>query len=260
MSDTPPPESAADTADASRDDAPASGAGAPTSRRHAADPPPPRAFAQGAGLLLQTIGAILLMTNCCICSTAFMWDPQRPPDQARENITDQTAFSKLQHLLDQPGRTGLMLTIVGATVCGLALMGFGLGLQSDRRRSATGALATGVVFTLLMLAAAAALWTGEATLTARLWQALLTVLAVVVTGFALAAWREVRANPPPDDVDLLPPDFKIPYSMYHDDPPDVRLAKEIANRRAHLEAEQRELEQLERELKGRQDDGGSDDN
>ena len=32
-------------------------------------------------------------------------------------------------------------------------------------------------------------------------------------------------------------DYKVPYSMYHDDPPEVRLANEIAGRKANLEAE-----------------------
>jgi hypothetical protein len=220
----------------------------------AAEPPPPRAFAQGTGLLLQTIGALLLMTNCCVCSTAFMWDPQRPPAAAQENLADEDALSKLRNMINEPGRTGLMLTIVGSTVCGLGMMGFGLGLQSDRRRSAAGALVTCVLFMLIMIAAGVGLWTGEATFTARVWQAILAALGVMTTGFTFAAWREVRANPPPTGVDIIPPDFKIPYSVYHDDPPDVRLAKEIANRRAQLEAEQRELDQLERELEAREDD------
>lgn len=213
--------------------------------------PSPRAFAQGVGLILQTTGALLVMSQCCICSSSFLWDPQRTPDLIDTTAPKPDALTRLGELAANPGKAGLMLTVMGATVGGLGMMGFGLGLQSDRRRSAVGAFWTCLLFTLVMLIAGAGLWIGESSTSARGWQALLMLLGVVLTGFCITAWRQVRANPPPDDIDVIPPGFKIPYSMHHDDPPDVRLAKELANRRARLEAEQRELEQLERELKQR---------
>lgn len=212
---------------------------------------PPRAFAQGTGVLLQAFGVIFLLSTCCVCSLSFLWDPQQSPTLVENSPTlDQTRqASNLSVLMEEPGRLGVMLTIMSTSVAGLALAGFGLGLQAERMRAAWGAAASTIIWLIILVAAGAALWSGESSINAKIWHGLLTLLAVLLSGFAIAALRQVVANPPPADVDILPPDFKIPYSMYHDDPPDVRLEKEIANRRARLEAEARELQQMENSLR-----------
>jgi hypothetical protein len=61
---------------------------------------------------------------------------------------------------------------------------------------------------------------------------------------AIQAFREMRKNPPPAGHDVLPPGYKIPYSHYHADPPEVRLAAELAQRRERLAVQQKELEAL----------------
>ena len=68
-------------------------------------------------------------------------------------------------------------------------------------------------------------------------------------GFAIQAFREVRENPPPAGHDALPPGYKIPYSHYHADPPEVRLAAELQQRKERLAVQQKELEALEAKIK-----------
>ncbi len=203
---------------------------------------PPRALAQGVGVLLQTVGVLLFLTTCCLCSTSFLWDPILAPD---------VAVKLAQHprtALDDPGKAGVALTIITMSAGGLALATFGLGLQADRRRAAIGALFTAGAMTVILLFAGSALWRGDVAVTTRIGHAGVTLIVLIALGFAIAAWRQVRAEPPPDDVDIVPPGTKIPYSFYHEDPPDVRLQRDIDQKR-------RELDDMERALREQQDDG-----
>ena len=89
---------------------------------------------------------------------------------------------------------------------------------------------------------------GRSTLFASL-AAVLAVAFAVLHGFAHAAAREMKRNPPPAGHELLPPGYKIPYSHYHPDPPEVRLAAELEQRRQRLAVQQKELEMLEEKLR-----------
>jgi hypothetical protein len=189
---------------------------------------------------------MLFLTTCCVCSTSFLWDPIQSPSQAIE----QSAAAP-STMLDDPGRTGHALTIMVATVGGLALAGFGLGLQSDHRRAGAGAVISCLAMLLVLKFAGIGLWMGDATWAVRIWHIVLTIITLIAGGFSLVAWRQVRRQPPPTDVDIVPPGTKIPYSFYHDDPPEVRLQKELDDRRARLEQEQRELDEMQKKL----DDG-----
>ena len=87
---------------------------------------------------------------------------------------------------------------------------------------------------------------------------LLAVISLVIAaGFALllaaaiGAGREMRRDPPPPELEVLPADYKVPYSHYHADPPEVRLARELGQRRQRLAVQQKELEMLEEKLKRR---------
>lgn len=205
----------------------------------------PRALAQGTGLVLQGLGGVLFLTTCCVCGTTGVWDPI-PPVSVIEQQSPVAGWA------DDPGRAGLMLLIVSCSVGGLALAGFGLGLQSDRRGAATGALVSIGLFIATMTLAGAGIWTGDAAFVTRLWHGGLSLILLATLVLVVAAWRQVRANPPPPNVSDIPPGTKIPYSLYHDDPPDVRLARELADRRARLDAERLELDRLEQELRDKQ--------
>ena len=110
-----------------------------------------------------------------------------------------------------------------------------------------------MVLLIILAVAGTGLWVGHASWVAKLWHAMITLVVLITAGFTCAALKEIVANPPPPNAEILPKDYKIPYSYYHDDPPDVRLAKELAQRRLQLEAQQRELEQMEQELRDKQD-------
>ena len=59
----------------------------------------------------------------------------------------------------------------------------------------------------------------------------------------------MHKNPPQPGHEVLPPGYKVPYSWYHQDPPEVRLAKELEQRRERLAVQQKELEMLEEKIK-----------
>ncbi len=239
VNDAPPPS---DPGDVSETETPEAG-------------PPPRAFAQGTGVVLQTVGMIFVLATCCVCSLTFLWDPTPPRGQVDLETSPPSSLAESwQALVADKGKSGLMLTITSLNVGGLALAVFGLGMQSDRRRAAWGALVSVAVLTGVLILAGIWLWSGEAGLQARIWHALALILTLSLWLFLIPAVRQIMANPPPADVDVLPPDYKIPYSVYHDDPPHVRRAREIARRRAQLEAERAELDRMERELEKEQPD------
>jgi hypothetical protein len=77
-------------------------------------------------------------------------------------------------------------------------------------------------------------------------------------GLSVGAVREMSRNPPPAGHEILPGDYKIPYSHYHDDPPEVRLAAELDQRRQRLAVQQKELEMLEEKLKRKLDQASGD--
>ena len=62
----------------------------------------------------------------------------------------------------------------------------------------------------------------------------LVVLMGVLCALAIGAWREMWRDPPPRGQEILPADYKVPYSHFHADPPEVRLAKELEERRQRL--------------------------
>ena len=221
---------------------------------------PPRAFSQGVGILLQTVGALMFMSTCCICGTSGLWDPARSPheamDRAAQDLQTPHIVSPLgfDDMLAEPGKAGLMLLVMTMTAGGLALAGFGLGLQAQRRRAAGAALLATTISFLVLLPAGVGLWAGESGVGSRVLHMIIQLIMFLLVGFCFAAWREMKRTPPPEDVDVIQPGVKIPYSIYHDDPPQVRMAKELAQRRAKLEAEQRELEKMEEALNNKPDE------
>ena len=220
-----------------------------------APPPPPRAFAQGTGLLLQFVGFALFLSSCCICASTGLWEPVADTGEITQALrTQDNVVVSFSSMFENPKLLGYTLTAFFTTAGGLALASFGLGMQTDRKWASTGASISSVTVTLILLGAGVALWMGEGGWVYRAWHFVLLLVMLLASAFSIAAWREVRRQPPPGDVDVVKPGTKIPYSFYHDDPPDVRLAKDLANRRAQLEAEQAELERMEAELKKRSDD------
>ncbi|MBC8104955.1 MAG: hypothetical protein H7Z14_00060, partial [Anaerolineae bacterium] len=67
---------------------------------------------------------------------------------------------------------------------------------------------------------------------------------------------EMWRDPPPKGIEVLPEDYKVPYSHMHQDPPDVRYAAELQQRRERLEIQRKELEALEERIKRRMKQNG----
>jgi hypothetical protein len=168
-----------------------------------------RAFAQGTGVLLQTVGGILFLSSCCVCSSAFLWDPQWSLIQAQsyqqQQIDGQPPISA--HHITKPARFGLMLMVMFTTVGGLAMMVFGLGLQTEMPASGWSALVTNVVFLLVLITAGVALWWGQAPVSVRIWHGIVGVVVTCLLGFTITALRQMIAHPPSGDLHVVPANY-----------------------------------------------------
>jgi hypothetical protein len=202
-------------------------------------PPPPRAFAQGAGLVFQIVGGTLFLLAMFICCGSSLLN--------KDFATRADLSAIAWHGYSAPRAISIGLS--AAVFFGLATAATGLGMQADYHHAP--ALAAGV--TLL----AAIFWTAHfifATTVAHsvafsLLTAALSLTFASLFALALTAMRDMAKNPPPIGHDLIPPGTKIPYSHYHDDPPEVRLAAELEQRRARLEVQRKELEALEEKMR-----------
>lgn len=165
--------------------------------------PCPRPLTRGAGLLLQIIGGALLLGGCCVCGTAGMWDPVISRGEAAQ-VAQAGA-----PVLHDPGRLGAMLTVMFATVGGLAMLVFGLGMQQDRPRAAPAAALSMLALLPVLIGAGVGLWMGRGPWMLRLANAALVLVTVMLAALCATAWREVRADPPPAGPTLLPADANL---------------------------------------------------
>ena len=210
---------------------------------------PPRAFTQGVGTVFQFVGVLLFLSMMFVCCTSGLFSKnvaQRPDLQAvgwrlpTQSASETPAYSV-------PRATTLSVTC--GVFFGVALAGIGLGLQAQNR--------VAPVFALVLTAAGTLFWIVQAIFVVQKVHSLmlallafaLVALFAVLTALASGAWREMRRNPPPLGHELLPADYKVPYSHVHQDPPEVRLARELEQRRERLALQQKELELLEAKLK-----------
>jgi hypothetical protein len=216
---------------------------------------PPRAFAQGVGTVLQSSGVILFLILSFICCGSGLL--------SREWATQETFATTGLHLGSGAAPAysvarAITVCVFGGVFFGVALAALGLGLQAERRAAANGAVA--------LCAIGAAFWVAHAIFALLYLHSVLVILFLVATSalfiflltLALGAAREMRQHPPPPGHEILPADYKIPYSHYHVDPPEVRLAAELEQRRERLAVQQKELEMLEEKLKRKLDEGRSD--
>lgn len=213
--------------------------------------PPPRAFVQGVGAVFQVVGVVLfLSTSFACCGSGLL---------SREWATQPHFASQGWRLSpDAPPVYSVGQAITICVFCGVffgvACAAIGLGLQAERRSASAGAVVVTVVALLFFLAhtAFAVIYIDSVLLIAML--ALAAVMFVALLALAVGALHEMRRNPPPPGHELLPVDYKVPYSHYHVDPPEVRLAAELDLRRRRLAVQQKELEMLEEKLKRRVDE------
>lgn len=209
-------------------------------------PTPPRAFTQGVGTVYQFVGVLLFVAMMGICCGSALLDMRTA------KRLDLASIGWTLPILGSPlysAQKAISVSLATAIGSGVALAAIGLGLQAQKRNASAGA----VLLTLF----GSAYWLMHTVFFAIVTQSigltviagLLTGLFIVLAGLAVVSWREMRRDPPPVDLADLPKDFKVPYSHLHADPPEVRLAKELEDRRRKLEIQQKELEALENRIK-----------
>ncbi len=216
---------------------------------------PPRAFTQGVGTVFQIVGVVLFlyMTFSCCGSGLLSREWATQPQFASEGLR----FSASGPVVYSVGRA-ITLCVFCGVFFGLACAALGLGLQAEHRSASTGAVVVSAVAFLFFFAhtAFAVAYVHSAFVIVML--GIATMMFLVLLALAVSAAREMRRNPPPQGHEILPADYKVPYSHYHVDPPEVRLAAELDQRRQRLAVQQKELEMLEEKLKRKLDEGHGD--
>jgi lysylphosphatidylglycerol synthetase-like protein (DUF2156 family) len=214
--------------------------------------PPPRAFTQGVGTVFQFTGValfLLMMSVCCLSSLLSK-------DFASRTDRTQIGWRFPGDPSDAPTYSyarAMTLSVAVGVFLGMAMAGVGLGLQAQRRAAPwVGVIVTGFGTIFWLTQAVFAIHPlGSAWLT--LLALLLTALFAIMLTLAIGALREMRRTPPPPGYEILPSDYKVPYSHMHEDPPEIRLARELDQRRERLVVQQKELEMLEEKLKRKLD-------
>ena len=139
-------------------------------------------------------------------------------------------------------------SLIASVFFGITLATLGLGMQAQNRRTPLLAVIVtflGMAFWFIQLV----LFVDVHLLLMSAISAVLCVLFVILLGFALGAWMEMRRNPTPARFEILPADYKVPYSHMHQDPPEVRLERELEARKERLAVQQKELQLLEEKLR-----------
>jgi hypothetical protein len=217
-------------------------------------PSPPRAFTQGVGTVFQVTGSTLFLILATVCCGSSLLSKNTAE---RHDLTEIGWGAASGGGVAYSAQRAISVCMFVGVGLGIAVASVGLGLQATRRSAVVGGVIVagfGLVF-----------WVVHALFAAQVLRSiLLSVIAgalVVVFGvlfaLAVAALREMRREPPPAGHEVLPEGYKVPYSWYHDDPPEVRLAAELEQRRQRLAVQQKELEMLEERLKKRREEGNA---
>ena len=227
----------------------------PSARQNQSSPPPPRAFTQGVGTVFQFAGGILFIAMSVACCGSGLLGKET---WKRDDLM-KVGWHLPGDAADQPSYSAQRATsvaLIGGIGLALAVAGLGLGLQATRRSAAVGAVL--VSFLGLLFWAIHGLFFVSVM---RAWMLVFIascLVAIYAVFFALAigAWREMHRNPPPAGHEVLPEGYKVPYSWYHDDPPEVRLERELEQRRERLAVQKKELEMMEEKLRREKEKGG----
>jgi hypothetical protein len=214
--------------------------------------PPPRAFTQGVGTVFQFVGVLLFLASMFVCcgSGLISKDVAQRHDLAAVGWGARGGGGQGPHQgVAYSAQRAISLSVTLAVFFGLALAGIGLGLQAQGRVAPYGAIAT-CAFALAFWGVQTVFFAHElhSILLAGLCFVLFALFSIL-TLLAAGAVREMRLNPPPRGHEILPADYQVPYSHLHQDPPEVRLARELEQRRERLAVQQRELEMLENRLR-----------
>lgn len=203
--------------------------------------------------MFQIVGGTLFLAMMFVCCSSGLLSRE----WATRDHLQRTGWQLHSVDPDRPGYSAQRAMSLGVTCgvfFGLALAGVGLGLQAERRGAGAGAIVVAIV--------GSAFWCVHAVFAVQFMPraivvvptVLLAAVFLLLLGLSVPAAVQMWRNPPPPGHDILPKGYKIPYSHYHDDPPEVRLAAELEARRERLEVQRKELEALERKVQRRIDD------
>jgi len=212
--------------------------------------PPPRAFTQGVGTVFQFVGVTLFLVMMFICCSSSLLSKET----ATHTDLTRIGWHLPSDAADHPtysAQLATTLTVMLGVFFGMALAGLGLGLQAQNPRTPLLAVflsSIAVVFWIVQILLFA---TAMRSVVLSLACSALLLLFIGCLVLSIGAMREMRRDPPPHAFETLPKDYKIPYSHMHADPPDVRLARELEDRRQKLAVQQKELEMLEEKIKRR---------
>jgi len=213
-----------------------------------APPSPPRAFTQGVGTVFQFTGGVLFLVMTFICCASSLLGKETAERPELTRIGWHLSSDPPTHPTYSAQRAISVALVVGI-VLGLALSAAGLGLQATHPSAAIAAVLiapVGAVFWIVHLVFAILILHS---ILLCVFAGVLLLIFLTLTILSIGALREMRSAPPPAKHDVIPPGQKIPYSWYHEDPPEVRLAQELEARRQRLAAQQKELELLEDKLR-----------
>jgi hypothetical protein len=211
--------------------------------------PPPRAFTQGVGLVFQFVGVLLFLVMFFICCGSSLLSKDWATRSELTHVGWGASAAAETHQVAYSAQRALTISVFAGVFFGMALAGAGLGMQAGSRVAAPGAVVITAIGTIFWLVHTIFAASAARSLTFFLIAGGLTLLFAILLLFAINAFIEMRKNPPPPGHELLPPGYKIPYSHYHDDPPEVRLAAELQQRKERLAVQQKELEALEEKIK-----------
>jgi hypothetical protein len=200
---------------------------------------------QGVGTVFQFTGVILFVASMFICCGSSLLSK----DTATHTNLTSIGWHFGSTAPTYSAQRATTISLMGAICFGIALAAIGLGLQAQNRIAPWLAAVVTAIATIF--------WSVHAIFFAQAMHSIwLTALcAALGIGFlalyllAMGALKEFLRNPPPRGFEILPADYKVPYSHMHQDPPEVRMAQELDQRRQRLAVQQKELQMLEERLR-----------
>ncbi len=208
--------------------------------------PPPRAFTQGVGTVFQVAGATMFLLMMAVCCGSGLLSKDTA---TREDLAQIGWHVPGPEWPLYSAQKAMSVALTVAIVAGVSVAAFGLGLQAQHRRAPIGAAIVSGTGALFWLYHAAFFAFVLRSVTLTLICLLLLAVYGVLLALAIGAWREMKKNPPPANLEILPDGYKIPYSHMHQDSPEVRFAAEMEARKQKLAVQQKELEALEERIR-----------
>jgi hypothetical protein len=209
---------------------------------------PPRAFTQGVGTLFQFVGVSLFLVMMSVCCLSSLLSKDYASNPQRTRVGWHVPGDKPDAPTYSYARA-MTLSVTLGVFFGMGLAGVGLGLQAQRRAAPWLGVALSGFGTAFWIVQTVFAIRPLGSVMLALLAIALAALFVVLFLMAVGALREMLASPPPVGHEILPADYKVPYSHLHEDPPEVRLARELEKRRQRLAVEQKELDMLEERLR-----------